>query len=68
MRTITAIVERCPVTGFFVGYVPGLPGAHTQGETMEELRQNLREVVGMLFEDGEPRFDGEFIGTQTFTV
>jgi predicted RNase H-like HicB family nuclease len=68
MRTLTAIIERCPDTGLFVGYVPGLSGAHSQGETMDELRENLSEVVQMLFEDGEPKFDAEFIGTQTVTV
>jgi predicted RNase H-like HicB family nuclease len=51
MRTFTAIIEQCPDTGLFVGYVPGFPGAHSQGETLDELRQNLREVIGMLFED-----------------
>lgn len=30
MRTFTAVVERCPDTGLYVGYVPGFPGAHTQ--------------------------------------
>ena len=68
MRAFTAIVERCSETGLFVGYVPGLAGAHSQGETMEELRQNLREVLEMLLEDGEPHFEAEFVGTQTLTV
>jgi predicted RNase H-like HicB family nuclease len=68
MRAFTAIVERCSETGLFVGYVPGLAGAHSQGETMEELRENLREVLEMLLEDGEPRFEAEFVGTQTLTV
>ena len=54
MRAFTAIVERCSETGLFVGYVPGLAGAHSQGETIEQLRENLREVLEMLIEDGEP--------------
>ena len=33
MRAFTAVIERCPETGLFVGYVPGFPGAHSQGET-----------------------------------
>lgn len=65
MRTFTAIVEKCPDTGLYVGCVPGLPGAHTQAETLDELQANLREVLGMLSEDGEPRFETEFVGTQT---
>ena len=42
MQTYTAVVERCLDTGLFVGYVPGFPGAHSQGETLEELNGNLR--------------------------
>jgi predicted RNase H-like HicB family nuclease len=48
MHTYTAVVERDPETGLFVGYIPGWPGAHSQGETREELEGNLREVVAML--------------------
>jgi predicted RNase H-like HicB family nuclease len=51
-----------------VGYVPGWPGAHSQGATVDELRQNLEEVVAMLLEDGEPKLEGEFVGTQTVKV
>jgi predicted RNase H-like HicB family nuclease len=68
MKTYTAIVERCPDTGLYVGYVPGFPGAHTQGETLDELNSNLREVVEMLLEEGEPKLDAYFIGTQTVTI
>ncbi len=68
MKTFTAVIERCPDTGLYVGYVPGFPGAHTQGETLEELNSNLREVIEMLLEDGEPRLEAEFVGTQTVTV
>jgi len=50
----TAIVERCPDTGLYVGYVPNWPGAHSQGETLDELNRNLREVIEMLMEDGTP--------------
>jgi predicted RNase H-like HicB family nuclease len=68
MKSYTAVVERCPQTGLFVGSVPGFPGAHSQGETLEELNENLREVVSMLLEDGEPDFESEFVGTQTVAV
>ncbi len=68
MRTYTAVVERCPETKLFVGYVPGFPGAHSQGKTLDELGRNLREVVEMLLEDGEPELDAEFVGTQTIQV
>ena len=68
MRTFTAVVERDPESGIYVGYVPGFPGAHSQGETLDELNQNLREVIEMLLEDGEPEMEGEFVGTQTVKV
>jgi predicted RNase H-like HicB family nuclease len=68
MKEYTAIVEKCPDTGVYVGYVPGFPGAHTQGETLDELNENLREVIEMLLEDGEPELDGEFIGTQRVKI
>ena len=67
-RAFTAVIERCPDTGLFVGYVPGFPGAHSQGETLDELRENLAEVIGMLLEDGEPHLESEFIGTQKVQV
>ena len=68
MRVFTAVIERCPDTGLFVGYVPGFPGAHSQGETLDELQRNLAEVIGMLLEDGEPRLESEFIGVQNVQV
>jgi predicted RNase H-like HicB family nuclease len=68
MRTYTAVIERDPDTGVFVGYVPGWPGAHSQGASLDELQANLREVVAMLLEEGEPRLEAEFIGVQTVQV
>lgn len=68
MRMFTAVIEKCPETGLFVGYVPGFSGAHSQGETLEELASNLREVIDMLLEDGEPALESEFIGTRNIVV
>jgi len=68
VRTFTAVVERCPDTGLYVGYVPGFPGAHTQAETLDELKNNLQEVIEMLLEDGEPELEAEFVGTQMVMV
>ena len=68
MRNFTAVVEKCNDTGLFVGYVPGFPGAHSQAAALDELYNNLREVIEMLLEDGEPELEGEFIGTQTVIV
>ena len=68
MQTYTAVVEKCPQTGLFVGYIPGFVGAHSQGETRDELHDNLREVIEMLLEDGEPHLETEFVGTELVAV
>jgi predicted RNase H-like HicB family nuclease len=68
MHNFTAVVERCVETGLFVGYVPGFPGAHSQGETLDELNENLKEVIEMLLEDGEPKLEAEFVGTQSIAL
>jgi predicted RNase H-like HicB family nuclease len=68
MKTFTVVIERCPETGLYVGYVPGFPGAHSQGETLDELQENLREVIAMLLEDGEPVLEAEFVGIQSIQV
>ena len=68
MRSYTAVVERCPDTRLYVGYVPGFPGAHSQGETLEELNGNLKDVIAMILDDGTPAMVGEFVGTQVVVV
>lgn len=68
MRTFASVVEKCPDTGMYIGYVSGFPGAHSQGATLDELTKNLQEVIEMLLEDGEPKIEAEFIGTQNIMV
>jgi predicted RNase H-like HicB family nuclease len=68
MRVYDYVVEKCSDTGIYVGYVPGFPGAHSQGESLDELRTNMQEVVEMLLEDGEPSLEAEFVGTETVKV
>ncbi len=51
MKLFTAIIEKDIDTNLYVGYVPGFLGAHSQGETLDELRENLQEVIEMLLED-----------------
>jgi len=50
--TLKAIIHRAEEGGFWAE-VPALPGCVTQGETMEELRLNLREAVEGWLEAGE---------------
>lgn len=68
MHQYTAVIERCAETGLYVGYIPGFAGAHSQGETLDELNANLKEVIEMLLEDGEPTLDAEFVGTQLLAI
>lgn len=68
MKIFTAIVERDTDTNIYVGYIPGFAGAHSQGETLDELRENLCEVIEMLLEDENVVFTTEFVGTQQIVV
>ncbi len=68
MHMFTAVIEKCPDTGLYVGYVPNFPGAHSQGDSLDELYKNLHEVITMLLEDGERVLETEFVGTQTIVV
>jgi predicted RNase H-like HicB family nuclease len=68
VRTFSAVIERCPSTGLLVGYAPGFPGAHSQGQTVEELQANLHEVIEMLLEDGEPQLEADLVGLQQICV
>ena len=68
MRNFSAVIERDPETGLFVGFVPGFPGAHSQGATLDELHGNLREVIEMLLEDGDPILESEFVGVQNVAI
>jgi predicted RNase H-like HicB family nuclease len=70
MRTFTAYIERDAETGFYFGIIPSLPGAYTQGETLEELQANLKEVLELCLEElDEPVEDlPEFVGTMVVAV
>ena len=68
MHQYTAVIERCAETNLYVGHVPGLPRAHSQGATLDELHANLVEVLQMLLEDGEPDLSTEFVGIQMIAV
>ena len=68
MKTFTAVVERDLDTNLYVGYVPGFPGAHSQGKTLDDLQSNLQEVIKMLLEDEPAKFETAFVGTQQIMV
>lgn len=68
LRSFTAVVERYPDSGVYVGHIPGLAGARAQGETLDRLNANLIEAVSRILEDGEPAFETEFVGILTVRV
>ncbi len=51
MKTFTAYLEWAPETNLYVGFMPGNPGAHSRGKSLDELRKNLKEVFGLCLEE-----------------
>ena len=47
----SAYIEYDDETHLYIGSVPGIPGAHTQAATLDELRHNLMEVVSLCLEE-----------------
>ncbi len=67
----TAHIERDKDTGYYVGIVNELPGAHSQAETLDELNNNLREVIELCLEEmTEEELSNlpEHIGFQQFLI
>jgi len=57
--TLTAIFEEADEGGF-IGYVAELPGANTQGETLEEVRENLSEAIELILTSNREQFEKNF--------
>jgi predicted RNase H-like HicB family nuclease len=70
MRTFTAYIELDPESKLYVGIIPGIPGAHSQGETLDELRDNLKEVLELCLKDFDAAVDDlpRFVGIQQIEV
>ena len=70
--TFTAHVEKDAESGLYYGYIPSLPGAHTQGKTLDELYTNLSEVASLcleeLSEEEYVQLASQFVGTQQVSV
>lgn len=64
----TIVIQKDPQTDLYVGYVPGMTGAHSQGKTIEELKSNLKEAVSLCIEEGEPFILSEYVGTDELEV
>ncbi len=70
MRSFTAYIEWDTETKLYVGIVPGIPGAHTQGATLDELQRNLREVLELCLEEYAGPIENlpRFIGLQQVEI
>ncbi|NUM79463.1 type II toxin-antitoxin system HicB family antitoxin [bacterium] len=67
----TAHIEKDVETGLYVGIIPNLPGAHTQGATLDELHANLKEVTELCLEElteDELKHIPEFVGIEQISV
>ncbi|MBI5217114.1 MAG: type II toxin-antitoxin system HicB family antitoxin [Ignavibacteriae bacterium] len=70
MKTFTAYIEYDPQTNLYVGTVPGIHGAHSQGVTLDELQQNLKEVIELCLEESENSLETlpRFVGLQQLEI
>jgi len=70
MKTFTAYVEFDQETKQYVGVVPGMPGAHSQGKSLDELQKNLKEVLELCLEEnkGSDADLPNFVGLQQIEV
>ena len=71
MFRITAYIEKDPETSLYVAIVPGIPGAHTQAASLDELQENLKEVLELVLEEMEPetiQHLPQFVGIQQVEV
>jgi predicted RNase H-like HicB family nuclease len=71
MQKITAYIEKDQETKMYVAIVPGIPGAHTQAKTLDELQKNLKEVIELCLEEMTPRKRKqlpEFVGIHQIEV
>ncbi len=70
MKSFTAYVEWDPDTRLYVGTIPGIKGAHTQGASLDELQGNLKEVLELCLEEYEGSLEDlpHFVGLQQIEV
>ena len=59
---LTAVFEKVPEG--YIGYVEELPGANSQGETLDEVRENLKEAIGLVLESNRQLMEEELKGKE----
>ncbi len=60
--TLTAVFQKVPEG--YIGYVEELPGANTQGDTLEEARENLKEAIALVLEANRELAEETLIGVE----
>lgn len=70
MKNFTAYIEWDPETKLYVGIIPGISGAHTEGATLDELQKNLKEVLELCLEENPSLKESlpHFVGVQQIEV
>ena len=73
MSTEYTIVIEKDEDGYYVGSVPGLPGCHTQGKSIDQLLERMQEAITLWLEvKGEesenPPSPLELVGIQRISV
>ncbi len=58
--TLTAVFQKVPEG--YIGYVEELPGANTQGDTLEEARENLKEAIELVLEANRQLAEESLVG------
>ena len=66
-REFYVLVEK-DEDGYFVGEVPQLQGCYSQGQTLDELMTNIKEVIQLCLEDEDNQHQNEFVGIQKIEV
>ena len=65
--SFTVLIEK-DEDGMYVAEVPDLKGCYTQGETLQEVLENIKEVIGLCLEDQKDVHPHEFVGVQKIEV
>ena len=63
-----AFVQWDADSQLYIGLVPGIPGAHSQGVSLDELQANLQEVVALCLEEVPQDELPQFVGIQQINV
>jgi len=67
-RTYTVVIEKDTDTDMYVGEVPGIPGCHTQGRTIKELMERMKEVIALCRDAGVAEEAPKFVGVRQVEV